>query len=375
MKKLLFVAAMAVMMGFTPNPSQYIKDKKQEQTIRSLSPVGNGSMYKMDFVADYKLQEFIDADLKTRGAVQAAVGEKLLNIPAVPKAGQMNPGCSVFQAVTPGKRGDVLVGRNFDYPFEDCSPIIIRTKPKKGYKSISIICTNFVGMQGAQLSDGKTDLSILMAAPYAQMDGVNEKGLSISVLALSNTDTPKQFDEGKHSVMTSVMMRMLLDRAKDVDQALELLRSINFFGDGNYHFLIADAKGRSVVVEYIKPDGREGKAPWEMKVYDSRYVTNFFFSEGWHGPKDYCWRYEKFAQRYTGRSNEDKIVHVDTGVEAITVSEAEAMELLHEVSIVPKKRTDSRTLWSVVYNLSKGTAKVCVGRDFEHVYEFSIKKF
>lgn len=33
---------------------------------------------------------------------------------------------------------------------------------------------------------------------------------------------------------------------------------------------------------------------------------------------------------------------------------------------------DSTTQWSVVYNLSKCTASVCVKTDYEKLYEFSI---
>ena len=52
--------------------------------------------------------------------------------------------------------------------------------------------------------------------------------------------------------------RLALDRCTSVEQAVEVFRSHNFFADGensdsNYHFLIADASGKSVVVEYYRP--------------------------------------------------------------------------------------------------------------------------
>ena len=67
----------------------------------------------------------------------------------------------------------------------------------------------------------------------------------------------------------------MLDKAKNVDEALALLSSYDMHSSANscYHFQICDASGKSVVVEYVDD---------EMKVVypDKNYqcATNFLLT-------------------------------------------------------------------------------------------------
>jgi len=367
MKTLILFAILAVLGG---NPAKFLQNKQQEKTIETLTDLDGGHYYKMDYKADYKLQEFIEGDYNSQGAVRGAVASKLMNIPEAPKPGAENPACSAFQAVTPD--GDIIVGRNFDYRFVDGSTVMLRTRPKKGYKSISNVTFNFVGLDGAQLIDGKTDLSILVGAPYMQMDGMNQKGFSVSVLAIVHEDCAKQMEQGKHTVMTSVMMRMLLDRAATVDEAIELLKDVNFFADGfqkdrkkgnfsNYHFMLADATGKAVVLEYVKEGGPHSDTKWVMNVIETKYVTNHFLTPGWAKPSNVDDRFKKLDAKLSSSNG--------------VLTEMEAMQLLDDVHQTATKGHQGKTQWSVVYNLTKGTAKVCINHDYSKVFEFSLKRF
>ena len=73
-----------------------------------------------------------------------------------------------------------LFGRKFDY---GSSPtFIIWTQPKSWYKSISFVNGEFLG-----LYDGKGIINDrLLLLLYVPMDELNEEGLAISVLLLSN---------------------------------------------------------------------------------------------------------------------------------------------------------------------------------------------
>lgn len=68
---------------------------------------------------------------------------------------------------------------------------------------------------------------------------------------------------------------MMLDKAKNVDEALELLSSHDMHSSANscYHFQICDASGKSVVVEYVD---NEMKVVYPDKNYQC--ATNFLLT-------------------------------------------------------------------------------------------------
>lgn len=348
----------------TGNPASMLRDRKQAKTIASLRDVADGRLYEMTYKADYRLQDFIDADIRSQDMLRLAIPQMLLAVPQEMSMESPKPACSAFQAVTPD--GDVIYARNFDYHFRDSGTILLHSSPRKAYRSISLATTSFVGVDGKNLRDGKTDLSVLMGAPYMQMDGMNEKGFAISVLQLSHR-CAIQREPGRHDIMTSVMMRMLLDRAATVDEALEMLQDYNYWADGeqkgrkvqsNYHYLLSDATGKTRILEYIMEDGPQGRGKWVMSVIDGKAVTNSYLSEGW---------------KKTG--------HVDRRLSTIlktmddkggVLTEEEAMKLLDEVHQTRDAKHEGGTVWSVVYNLTKGTATVCVNYDYSNKYSFKI---
>jgi choloylglycine hydrolase len=365
----LLLGGSALMM-LAGNPAYMLRDRRQLRTVESLTDLGEGRLYRMDYKADYRLQDFLDAGFSSQEEVKGGVAEMLLDFSSMPigSFGSLQPACSAFQAVTP--EGEVLYGRNFDYDFEDGASVLIRTRPKRGYRSMGLVSMNHVGLTGAQLADGETDLSMLVAAPYAMMDGINEKGFAVSVLALTGGDCARQYGKGKPNVMTIVLMRLLLDRAATVEEALELCQGFNFFADGeqrqvraadktNYHFLLSDAGGRSVVLEYVREDGYKGKGRWVMQALDERYVTNFYLAEGWREVIRPDKRYARLEKTLTEKQ--------------AVLTEAEAMDLLQAVSQKSERKGDVRTQWSVVYNLSRRTATICPGGDYSDPVTISLR--
>ena len=367
MRLLTWIMVFAVLAG---QPAQLLRTRQQARTVKSLTELEEGRFFRLDYKADYRLQDFIEADLASKEAVQGGVAQMLLDFSSMPAGSlaALRPACSAFQAVTPD--GEVIYGRNFDYDFDDGSAIVMRTRPRGAYRSMSLVSMDHVGLSGAQLSDGETDLSMLVAAPYAMMDGMNEKGLAVSVLALTGGGCACQYEEGKHAVMTTVLMRLLLDRAATVEEALSLCRNYNFFADGeqrgvpsgdktNYHFLLSDASGRSVVLEYVRDGGLKGNGPWVMKVLEERCVTNFYLAEGWRSVIRPDKRYDVLLQTLAEKQ--------------AVMTESEAMALLQAVSQKPSRRGDVRTQWSVVYNLTRRTATICPAGDYSHPYSVSLR--
>ena len=119
-----------------------------------------------------------------------------------------------------------------------------------------------------------------LAAIYAPVDGINEKGLCTSIMALPHQ--PANQNSGKHSVGTSIIMRLWLDRCATVDEALNLLATVDLRHDSivgsGYHYMVADASGDCAIIEFDKEDG--WKTLVLRKPSDQQYmlVTNHLLS-------------------------------------------------------------------------------------------------
>ncbi|MCQ2303007.1 MAG: linear amide C-N hydrolase [Bacteroidales bacterium] len=344
------------------NPACALK-KAQAEMLSSLKNVDKGLLYELDYQYDYDLDRLIENDVTSVPSfVKYAVTKMMNPFKAVFHIKSLLPACSAFQAVTPD--GDIIYARNFDFTFsEPSASVLVRTQPENGYASISMAPFSLVGKKQGDLDDEKSDNSLLIVAPYLLMDGINEKGLAVSVLYLDGEGT-EQYDPDKHDIMTLSAMRIMLDKAADTDEALALMQQYNMFADKtkseiphSYHFLISDAKGHSVVLEYIH---NEGDKSWTMSPVEAKYVTNAYLNEGWQHIGHGSDRYEKVRDVYEAKNG--------------VFTEEEAMQLLKEVSQTATAEKTSNTQWSAVYNLTKKTVKICMARDYDKVLEFEIIK-
>ena len=171
-------------------------------TIKSLKEV-TSNLYMINYVNNYYLDDLLKIGNKdVSDLVKFAkwkLGDKYdFNIHKLSKGFA----CSSFNVYN--KKNQNLFGRNFDYA---SSPtFIVWTQPKKGYKSISFVHGKFLG-----LYDGKEIINDrLLLLPYAPMDGLNEEGIAISVLLLSNKST-HQNNPNLINITTSIMIRGVLD--------------------------------------------------------------------------------------------------------------------------------------------------------------------
>ena len=79
---------------------------------------------------------------------------------------------------------------------------------------------------------------------------MNEKGVSIAVLTLDSE--PVHQNTGRPVIGTTLVIRLILDRAATTEEAVELLNQYDMFATSgrDYHFYITDASGDGRVVEY-----------------------------------------------------------------------------------------------------------------------------
>ena len=350
----------------TDNPANFITDPAKLEMLQSMRNLdGIGGFYELDYTADYKLGECIEYEAVTMPKLGMFTAEKLFDKP-VPDSimAKYGSGCSAFVAKTP--EGDCIVGRNFDYAHpEDIAAAVIHTHPAVGYKSICIVDAYWVGCKRNFYNDGVSDISAIMMFPYAFMDGMNEKGFSISVLHLEGAGTKQ--NTGKTRIATSVAMRYLLDNAVDVADAVAKLKEFDMQvpmeNMGNYHFFLADAEGNSAVVEYVFQPGEE--LPNTLDVVDTRYVTNFYVS-----PK--MAEHEYGGKSNHGRDRYDILGNALKDNDGV-LTEEQAMSVLSAASQPknPEKLT-SNTQWSVVYNLTDKTATVSTLRNYDKIWSFDL---
>ena len=255
------------------------KEKEKEPVKVELSDLASEfeGTYYFKFTGDYGLEDLVAADLRNdqelteylETAIPTWLGNK--NNKVNFSINVTGAGCCSIAAENAGEEGGQIYGRNFDY--DNDHAVIVHTKPAegKGYESISTSYTRFFTgytknwtPTGDQVHD-----AAFLGAIYVPMDGLNEKGLYVSVLDAGDKEKTDQNDSSKHKVQTTVAVRYLLDKADTVEKAIELLEGVNMYNVYNtaYHFAIADNTGKSVVVEYIGN---------EMKVEDAKVVTNHY---------------------------------------------------------------------------------------------------
>ena len=330
------------------NPAAWLKTDEQRASVATLTDVNDGKLYTMDYTADYQLGRAAGSQCDRRGGHGALFAED----PAgrgTASVGAVDAGCSAFTAQS--EEGKFLYGRNFDYKM-DMTAVLVRTAPENGYRSIGLANVGWIGYTAGTLNDGTTDLSMAAFFPYLLMDGMNEKGLAMSVLKLRGDPTLQ--DTGKNKISTTVALRLVLDRAATVDEALALLDEYDMqssMPEANFHFLLADAYGKAVVLEYL-PNG-------QRMVYDQNYVTNFYLTENVpYAPVRGKDRYDLIEQTLAFKKG--------------VMSEAEVMALLAVIGQPETEEATSMTQWSVVYNLTDLTGRVAVVREYDNVFRFSL---
>lgn len=83
-----------------------------------------------------------------------------------------------------------------------------------------------------------------LAALYAPLDGMNAAGLAVSVNMIQDSAVIEQ-DTDKPDITTTTAIRLLLDKAGSVNEALKLLGQYDLHGSMGMmiHFAIADSTG------------------------------------------------------------------------------------------------------------------------------------
>ena len=233
--------------------------------VRSIKKIDSDiPAYYMEFKNGYHLDEVISHEITTDGDIGSVV------VPIIShgfyKKSNVNvkgAGCSTMAAHD--KDGNVLWGRNFDWV--DTVPLIIKSTPKDGYSSISTCNFTNLTNDAKVVPEGIGNAMLAIGAYYVPMDGINEKGLCVAILEV-NEGGQKIVETGKPNLTVTVAVRLLLERAANVEEALNLLNQYDICPTGGIssHLSLCDSSGRSVAVEFMNGENR---------VVETPVVTNF----------------------------------------------------------------------------------------------------
>ena len=330
----------------------------QRETVNSVRQLDR-DLYTMTCHYDYRLDALLEHGASSLGELMARVSANLFCGDKLPPLKDGGFACSAFDAYN--ENGDHLMGRNFDYK---AAPVmVLHCAPAGGYKSVGFVDCNFMAC-GYDRPKDKTGWRGALLAPFCCVDGMNEKGLAIEVNELKTEATAQK--TGKTPVTTTLMIRAVLDKAADVNEALALFRQYDMRASVgvDYHFLLADAAGNCALVEYIR---NELSVLYPEKHTEDGLtylaVTNDYIDP--RGPavkKPGGYRLRRLNETLT-----------ETGAR---MSERDCMDLLRRVRLEYRHKLGHRviTLWSAVYNCSQRTVSLIAGDNDRDVYRFTAEK-
>lgn len=321
--------------GLTPEQQTTLSSYQLIEQINNPDiPSASAKLFEMTYSADYAFDRYIQIG----GSPEINFfNTHIYNQPKHAIPSPNTPfGCADFCGKN--QDGHVIFGRNFDQTYNGVAvPILIlHTKPANGYASLSVVYLPYLQNNQGEKSD------ILLTAPYYPIDGMNEAGLAVSVLY-----EPEEIagtDPHKITIWHCCLLRLMLDYAKTVDEAITLLQSYNI-DFGVNHMIVADRSGDSAVIESIQGQMkviRSGK-PWQVVTNYKLYGVD---------PEDLtqCWRY-KAVWTYLKNTN---------GV----ISSTEGMALLGSIS--------QDTYWSTIYDLESGEAQLACVKNYQRIKTFNL---
>jgi hypothetical protein len=302
---------------------------EQVATLSSLEQVDDYPLYTMRYYGEYDWT-----------AAATGVVKTLQSLPRW--------SCSLFAAL--GDEQGMLYGRNFDW--EHSPAVLLFTDPPGGYASVSMVDIAYLGFKGAR-AERLTDLPLeerraLLEAPSWPFDGMNEHGLVVGMAAVPPGGM--RTDPAKRSIGSLQVMREILDRARDVDEAVAIVQryNVDMRGGPPLHYLIADASGRAMLVEFYQGKlviTSSEKRPWHL-------ATNFLRAAAGDSATGNCWRYDTLHEQLTAATG--RLTH------------QEGMDLLAKVS-------QGNTQWSIVYGMHTGEINVTMGQRYKKVHTFHLR--
>ena len=309
---------------------------------------------------------------------------------------QPEVGCSSFTCTD--ENGNNLFGRNYD--FSSTNSLILHTNPGNGrHATISSVDLQFLSLDDG--INSLMDKATAIAAAYAPLDGMNDAGVScgiymsyqgpddVSISTDQNTDKP--------DLTSTTMLRLILDYADDVDEAIDLVKQYDFHDSANssFHYMVADKSGKSAILEWVADDVTDSTdtdgSNRSLRVYyndaDSalgekeaannfQYITNFIVTPGYYDGEP--------ADSMKGKDRYDYIpatINPDGSNPEGKFSKEGALGLLQDLgrrywNAEVGSDSNNITVWSSLYDLDNLEVTWVSNEEFDEpgsVYHFYLK--
>ena len=355
-----------------------------------------GKVYGMTMDGDYYFDEFISQggvsndneliqfiiDNITKGIIPIS-----MDAPEV--------GCSSFTVID--ENGNNLFGRNYD--FSTTSSMILHTNPGNGrHASISSVDLQFLGLGDG--INGLMDKLTAIAAAYVPLDGMNDAGVSCGIYMSYQGPGEESYSTNqmtdKPDLTSTTMLRMILDYADSVDEAVDLVKQYDFHDSANssFHYMIADKTGKSAILEWVNEDETDSTdidgTKRVLKVHynnqdedlgideannNFQYVTNFIVTPGYYDNESL--NDMKGLDRYNYIK---RTINPDGTNTEGNFTKEESISLLKDLGRRNWNQTvgaDSNgiTVWSVLYDLDNLEATWISNEEFNNegsVFTFSL---
>ena len=357
-KRVLIILLMIVVLAAAVFLGIYFTRIQTIGSIEQLTDYEDGyNLYRMDVKYDYSIENVINRGIEDdQMMIDSMLKEVLPLLPVKMKA--PNFGCTSFSLTDTD--GDVHMGRNYDFK-SDTSAMLVYCTPKDGYKSVAVAALDNVS---ANVPDENIKKKLAsLASLFICLDGINEKGVSISVLTLDSE--PVRQNTGKPVISTTLAIRLVLDRAATTEEAVELLRSYDMYSSAgrDYHFYITDASGDGRVVEYdCESETRE------LVATPSEAVTNFFIIY-----KEKALPNQKNGIYGHGRERYDAVMKVLEEEKGNYTNDTVWKAMKSAAQYPDPDDITSNTQWSVSYNNTDLTAEIAIRRNWEDIIHIELE--
>ena len=178
MKRKALAFLLTLCMLFVLIPAQPAAADESYGTLQALNE--EKTFYAMDYRYDYQMSDLLTHNIHdSNDLVKWVVSHLISSNKDLSYSINMGDGgaCSAF--VAQDNNDNILYARNYDY-LQSAKNVLMHTYSKDGYEAIAMAAGGWIDIDGVDLSDNP----LLRALPYLAMDGMNEKGMMISVLKL-----------------------------------------------------------------------------------------------------------------------------------------------------------------------------------------------
>ncbi|MDE6660876.1 MAG: linear amide C-N hydrolase [Anaeroplasmataceae bacterium] len=325
----------------------------------------DGALYEMTVSGNYYFEEFTKKGASSDSELISYITSHITKGLIPMKISESEIACSAFTAEL--ENGDRVFGRNYD--FARTNTCIVKTNPSHGYKSVSTIDLQFLGLATDKDVKGLMNKITALAAPFVPLDGINEKGVSCGIfMSYQGDDKTVATDQktDKPDITSTTMLRLILDYAADVEEAVALVEKYDLHDSAqtSYHYMVADASGRSAILEWVNGtdktdnDGTNRKLVVTYNDQDShigereaacdyQWITNFIIQPNYYENDEAKPGFDRYNILYNGLNPTNGKLK----------DEQAAMDILESVGQrYYKEGHDGCTVHSVVYNLTKKTS-------------------